>query len=213
MKKVVHIVDDDGSFRATTARLLGTAGYDVIQHETAEDLLRKLTPASAPTCLLLDVRMPGVSGPELQERLIELGASIPVIFLTGYGDIPTTVRAMKHGAEDFLTKPVEAKHLFDSIERAIARHLFTMSEHDRLTALNLLVGTLTPREKEVFGEVVRGRQNKQIAFDLGTTIRTIKAHRQRVMMKLNARSVLDLVSIARTLGLLPPNPSGERLPN
>lgn len=202
MTKIVHIVDDDASFREAIARLLRTAGYIVSEHQTADDLLGRLPDGADPVCLLVDVRMPNLSGPELQERLSGLGLALPIIFLTGYGDIPTTVRAMKHGAEDFLTKPVNEDELFDAIERAIARQRRAISRRDRLGTLQQLVEKLTPREREVFEGVAHGRQNKQIAFDLGTTVRTIKAHRQRVMEKLNAKSVIELVSIARSLAIL-----------
>jgi RNA polymerase sigma factor (sigma-70 family) len=202
MTKIVHIVDDDASFREAIARLLRTAGYIVSEHQTADDLLERLPDGADPVCLLVDVRMPNLRGPELQERLSGLGLALPIIFLTGYGDIPTTVRAMKHGAEDFLTKPVNEDELFDAIERAMARQRRALSRRDRLGTLQQLVEKLTPRERQVFEEVAHGRQNKQIAFDLGTTVGTIKAHRQRVMEKLNAKSVIELVSIARSLAIL-----------
>jgi len=202
MSKVVHIVDDDESFRVATARLLRTAGYVVCEHETADALLCHPPVGVDPTCLLLDVSMPGLSGLELQEKLAVTEGALPIVFLTGHGDIPMSVHAMKLGAEDFLTKPVGERQLFEAIERAIARHTRTRVRQDRMEALHLLVGKLTPREREVFEQVARGRQNKQIAFDLGTSVRTIKAHRQRVMEKLGAKSVIELVSIARTLGVL-----------
>jgi FixJ family two-component response regulator len=203
MTKVVHVVDDDGSFRQATARLLRTAGYIVVEHETADALLTDLPDGADPGCLLLDVSMPGLSGLELQEKLRAARGALPIVFLTGHGDIPMSVRAIKLGAEDFLIKPVGEEQLFDAIERAIARHTRTRAQQARLEELHLLVGKLTPREREVFEQVVRGRQNKQIAFDLGTTARTIKAHRQRVMQKLGAKSLIELVSIARTVGSLP----------
>lgn len=204
MTKIVHIVDDDDSFRAATARLLKAAGYVVCEHATAEALLSELPDGADSTCLLLDVSMPGLSGLELQERIAATrGArALPIVFLTGHGDIPTSVRAIKSGAEDFLTKPVGERQLFDAIERAIARHMQARVAMDRLEALHLLVGKLTPRESQVFEQVAHGRQNKQIAFDLGTTVRTIKAHRRRVMEKLGAKSLIELVSIARTVGVI-----------
>ena len=202
MAKVVHIVDDDDSFRAATARLLRTAGYAVYEHETGDSLLAHLPIEPDPTCLLLDVSMPGITGLELQEKLAATAAGLPIVFLTGHGDIPTSVRAIKLGAEDFLTKPVAEQQLYDAIERAIARHMQARIARDRLEGLHLLVAKLTPRESQVFEQVAHGRQNKQIAFDLGTTIRTIKAHRQRVMEKLGVKSLIELVSIARTVGVL-----------
>jgi FixJ family two-component response regulator len=201
--RIVHIVDDDESFRQATARLLRSAGYTVAEYQTADDLLDELPTGPDPACLLLDVRMPNLSGPELQQRLEDLGFELPIVFLTGFGDIPTSVRAIKHGAEDFLTKPVDEKDLFDAIERAMARSQQARAVQRRLSELQLLYDKLTPREREVLEHVVLGRQSKQIAFDLGTTVRTVKAHRMHIMQKLNAKSVIELVSMARTLGILP----------
>jgi FixJ family two-component response regulator len=209
MASLIHIVDDDASFRTATARLLRTAGYDVVEYETAEHLLQLGDHGSEAACVLLDVRMPGVTGPELQERLLVLGSALPIVFLTGYGDIPMTVRAMKLGAEDFLTKPVDADRLFEAIERALAQYRKSRVRHDQIDALHRLIDKLTPREKEVFEHVAKGRQNKQIAYDLGATVRTIKAHRQHVMEKLHAKSVIELVSIARDLGIFVGNVGGE----
>jgi FixJ family two-component response regulator len=213
MSNTVHIVDDDASFREATARLLRTAGFDVVEYASADQILERLPRDAEPACLLLDVRMPRVTGPQLQDQLMELGFTVPVVFLTGYGDIPMTVRAMKRGAEDFLTKPVDAEQLFDAIERAMARHRTTMAQHSRMEALQVRTDKLTPREREVFEHVAKGRQNKQIAFELGTTVRTIKAHRHRVMEKLDAMSLIELVSIARALGVLPPDPRADVDPN
>jgi RNA polymerase sigma factor (sigma-70 family) len=154
------------------------------------------------SCILLDVRMPDLSGPELQERLADLGSVLPIIFLTGHGDIPTTVLAIKAGAVDFLTKPVSASDLFDAIARAEMRYTSDRERHDRLQAGRDLLDTLTPREREVFERVVRGRMSKQIANELGITSRTVKAHRQRVVEKLRVRSLAELVSMAEHLGVL-----------
>ena len=147
--------------------------------------------------------MPGLSGPELQDRLAERGSALPVVFLTGHGDIPMTVNAMKAGAEDFLTKPVSAETLLAAIGRALTRHQSQLEELNRLKAGRALVDKLTPREREVFELVVRGKMNKQIAHELGTTERTIKAHRRRVMEKLDAASFAELISMAERLGILP----------
>ena len=133
--------------------------------------------------------------------MAERGSILPIIFLTGHGDIPTTVQAIKAGAEDFLTKPVPKDRLLDAIERAVAKARSTREQHDRLNALRSLVATLTPREREVFERVVRGRLNKEIAHELGTTERTIKAHRQKVMDKTQARTFAELVSIAERIGI------------
>ena len=171
-------------------------------YNLAEQLLVRLPDDARPSCILLDVKIPGLSGPELQDRLAELGSTLPIVFLTGHGDVPTTVRAIKAGAEDFLTKPVAKDALIDAIERAVARSRATREKSDRITALGALVGTLTPRERQVFEQVARGKMNKQIALDLGTTERTIKAHRQQVMEKLRAESLADLVLIAERFGIL-----------
>jgi RNA polymerase sigma factor (sigma-70 family) len=202
MPAVIHVVDDDASFRTAIGRVLRASGYEVKAYESAEQLLERLHEARDPGCILLDVKIPGFSGPDLQNRLIALGSTLPIIFLTGYGDIPTSVQAIKSGAEDFLTKPVLRDTLIESIERAIAHSSAARRRDIELNALRALVATLTPREREVFALVVRGKMNKQIAFTLGTTERTIKAHRHKVMEKLKAQSLAELVSIAARLDIL-----------
>jgi FixJ family two-component response regulator len=198
---VVHVVDDDASFRVAIARLLGASGYQVALYGSASELLEKL-PGGDPGCILLDVKMSGFSGPQLQDRLCELGHRLPIVFLTGHGDVPTSVRAIKAGAEDFLTKPVPKKNLLAAIERALNRY-GEMRDHDsRIAGLRSLVSSLTPREREVFALVVRGKLNKQIAHELGTAERTIKAHRQQVMEKCKVQSLAELVLIAERLGML-----------
>jgi RNA polymerase sigma factor (sigma-70 family) len=171
-------------------------------YESAAQLLERLPDDVHPSCVLLDVKIPGLSGPELQDRLAELGSALPIVFLTGHGDVPTTVRAIKAGAEDFLTKPVAKNKLIDAIERAVARSRAMREKSDQLAALRALISTLTPRERQVFEQVARGKMNKQIARDLGTTERTIKAHRQQVMEKLRAESLAELVLIAERFGIL-----------
>ncbi len=202
MSPVIHIVDDDASFRTTIGRLLRVSGYEIALYESARQLLEQLPDDVGPSCLLLDVQMPGLGGPELQDRLAELGSTLPIVFLTGHGDIPTTVQAMRAGAEDFLVKPVRKDKLLNAIERAISRHQTTREQLDRLNALKARVSSLTPREREVFEMVVRGKVNKQIALELGISARTIKAHRQRVMEKVRAQSLAELVSIAERLGII-----------
>jgi RNA polymerase sigma factor (sigma-70 family) len=201
LSALIHVVDDDESFRTTLGRLLRTCGYEVVLYESAKQLLERLPDEAGPSCILLDVQIPGLSGPELQDRLAERGSALPIVFLTGYGDIPTTVQAIKAGAEDFLTKPVTKDRLLDAIERALAKARSTREQRNRLNALRSLVATLTPREREVFERVVRGKLNKEIAHELGTTERTIKAHRQKVMDKIQARTFAELVSIAERLGI------------
>ena len=198
----IHVVDDDASFRAAIERRLKLAGYQVATYPSAQQLLDSPPDENEPGCILLDVQIPGLSGPDLQGRLRELGSWLPIVFLTGHPDTPTTVRTIKAGAEDFLTKPVESEKLLGAIERALARHSLEHGERQRLNEMRALLTTLTPREREVFGLVVRGKLNKQIAHQLGTTERTIKAHRHQVMEKMKARSLAELVASAERLGLL-----------
>jgi len=153
-------------------------------------------------CILLDVRIPELSGPELQGRLSELGSTLPIVFLTGHPDIPTTVQAIRAGAEDFLTKPVSSDDLLDAVERAIARHEVARGRKLKLQMARAHIARLTPRERQVFDLVVRGRINKQIAYELGTTARTIKAHRHRVMEKMQVQTLPELVSLAERVGIL-----------
>jgi RNA polymerase sigma factor (sigma-70 family) len=194
-------VDDDESFRTAISRLLRASGYEVEAYESAHELLMRLTREEPLSCILLDVEIPGLSGPELQTRLAEIGSTLPIVFLTGHGDIPTSVRAIKAGAEDFLTKPVSRQKLLDAIERAMARYRITRDREGRLKVLGSLLARLTPRERQVFDLVVRGRMNKQIAFELGMTERTVKAHRHSIMMKMQVRTLAELVSIAERLGI------------
>jgi RNA polymerase sigma factor (sigma-70 family) len=201
MPTAVHVVDDDASFRSAISKLLQKAGYEVTAYASAHQMLERLPDESRPSCILLDVQIPGLTGPELQDRLAERGVTLPIVFLTGHGDIPTSVQTIKAGAEDFLTKPVTKEKLFDAIERAVARHQAAREQRDRLNAHRALVATLTPRERQVFESVVRGKMNKQIGHDLGATERTIKAHRHRVMEKLQVHSLAELVSLAERLGI------------
>jgi FixJ family two-component response regulator len=198
---VLHVVDDDASFRTAIGRLLRASGYEVVLYQSGDEFLENPR-RKEPGCILLDIRMPGLSGLELQDRLRKMDSILPIVFLTGHGDIPTSVRAIKAGAEDLLSKPVEKKVLIEAIERALARYRERRAEHDRLDALRALVTALTPRETEVFGLMVRGKLNKQIAHKLGTSERTIKAHRHSIMQKLQVQSVAEAVSIAERLGIL-----------
>ena len=202
MTAVVHVIDDDALFRAAIGRVLKAVGYQVSLYESATQFLMQLRDEGQPSCILLDVHMPGLSGPELQERLAKDAPFIPIVFLSGRGDIPTSVKAMKLGAEDFLTKPVSKEDLVAAIERAVAHAQTRLEQHHRIMKLRELISSLTRRERQVFELIVRGKMNKQIAFDLGTSERTVKAHRQRVMEKLKARSVAELVSSAERLGML-----------
>jgi FixJ family two-component response regulator len=185
----VHIVDDDASFRTAMERRLKKAGYEVATYASARHLLDRLPSEGVPSCVLLDVRIPELSGAELQERLSELGSTLPIIFLTGHPDIPATVQAIKAGADDFLTKPVSSDVLLQAIERAIAHQEVTRGLKSKLDMVRAHVAAMTPRERQVFELVIRGKQNKQIALALGCTERTIKAHRHRVMEKMQVRSL------------------------
>ena len=202
MQGFVHIVDDDASFRSAMERRLKKAGYEVAIYASAQHLLDRLPSESVPSCILLDVRIPDLSGPELQERLSELGSTLPIVFLTGHPDIPTTVRAIKAGADDVLTKPVTSNNLLRAIERAFARHQASRDLQNRLDVVRARIGTLTPRQREVFQLVIRGKTNKEVARAIGGTERTIKAHRHRVMEKMQVQSLAELVSLAERVGVL-----------
>jgi FixJ family two-component response regulator len=197
----VHVVDDDASFRTAVERRLKKAGYEVATYASAQHLLDHLPSESELGCILLDVRIPGLSGPELQGRLSQLGSTLPIVFLTGHPDVPTTVRTIKAGAEDFLTKPVSSDVLLRAIERAIAHHEVTRSLNSKLDMVRARIEKLTPREREVFELVIRGQTNKQVGNALGAAERTIKAHRQRVMEKMQVRSLAELVSLAERVGV------------
>jgi RNA polymerase sigma factor (sigma-70 family) len=199
---VVHIVDDDDSFRTATGRLLRASGYVVETYASAEQLLQRMPDGAGPSCILLDIKIPGLSGPELQDRLSALGSHLPIVFLTGHADIPTTVKVIKAGADDLLTKPVTKDELIGAIERSLARGRALREKNDQLDMLQKLVDSLTPRERQVFERVARGKMNKEIARELGTTERTIKAHRRNVMEKVRVASVAELVLIAERLGIL-----------
>ena len=202
MPGLVYVVDDDASFRTAIERRLRIAGYEVETYSSAQLLLDRVPAAERPGCVLLDVQMPGLSGLELQSRLIELGSILPIVFVTGHADTPTTVRAIKAGAEDFLTKPASSEQLIAAIERALARYEAQRSQRSKLDSIVAHLARLTPRERQVFDLIVRGKINKQIAAELGTTERTVKAHRHEVMEKMQVHSLAELVSSAERLGLL-----------
>lgn len=209
MPGIVHVVDDDESFRVAVERRLKKAGYAVATYTSAQQLLDHLPDDAERGCILLDVRIPDLSGPELQARLGKLGSTLPIVFITGYADVRTTVQTIKAGAEDFLTKPVSSKQLVTAIEEAIVRHESSRNVQRKLDALRMLLERLTPRERQVFERVVQGKINKQIAQQLGATERTIKAHRHRVMEKMKVQTLAELVSIAERLGILSNSPSAN----
>jgi len=198
---IVRVVDDDASWRKSVARLLSAAGYRVELYASAETFLQTAD-MDAPGCILLDMRMPGLTGLQLQQRLAEMRHALPIVFLSGHGDIPTSVLAIKAGAEDFLTKPVPAEVLLGAVKRAIARDHEERARRGQLDALHSRVSALTPTERKVFDLVVRGRLNKQIAAEFGTAERTIKWHRHNIMQKLQLESLAEMVSLAERLGLV-----------
>jgi FixJ family two-component response regulator len=198
----VHLVDDDAAFRTAIERRLKKAGYEVATYPSAQHLLDSLPSEVELGCILLDVRMPELSGPELQGRLNELGSILPIIFLSGHPDFPTTVRTIKAGADDFLLKPVSSDELLRAVEQAVARHEVARGRKVKQDMVRALIASLTPRERQVFELVVRGQTNKQAGNTLGSTERTIKAHRQKVMEKMQVRSVAELVSLAERVGVL-----------
>jgi FixJ family two-component response regulator len=198
---IIHIVDDDTSFRTAVGRLLEVSGFRVASYESGDEILAHL-PSSEPGCILLDLQMPGLNGLELQGRLREKAPLLPIVFLTGQGNIEASVRAIKAGAEDFLEKPASRDALLGAVERALLQFEKRRHEHDRVHTLRTLVASLTPRESEVFDLIVRGKRNKQIAYDIRTSERTVKAHRRSIMGKLGVNSLAEAVSIAERLGLV-----------
>jgi FixJ family two-component response regulator len=200
---VVFVVDDDPSVRKSLTRLIGSAGYAVEAFASAREFLaRERYPG--PCCVVLDVRMPGLTGLDLQEALAGAGRRMSIVFVTGHGNISMSVKAMKDGAVDFLTKPVDAKDLLAAIERCVARDAQDLGAAARVTEIQERVKTLTRRETEVFARVVIGMLNKQIAFELGIGEKTVKVHRARVMEKMRAGSVAELVRLADRVGVVVP---------
>lgn len=198
----IGLVDDDETVRRALRRLLMAEGYDVRTWGSADELLTSL-PDSAPDCLVLDVQMPGLNGLDLQERLSSHGVRIPIIFLTGQGSIPMTVRAMQGGAVNFLTKPVQDADLFAAVRAALEVVKRQRTASRQAAAARKLHATLTPREQEVMAHLITGRLNKQVAADLGTSEQTIKVHRMRIMDKMQVQSVAELVRLADVLGVKP----------
>ena len=198
----VHIVEDDQDVREATARLLTVAGYLVHTYASASEFLARL-PTANPGCLVLDVRLPDTSGLELQELLAHTVDLLPIIFVTGHGDIPMSVRAIKAGAVDFLTKPVPRDVLLNAVAQAMAREAEARMAREHLRTIQARYDRLTPREREVLAHLISGQLNKQVAFDLGTAERTIKAHRHSIMQKLEADSLADLIRMSAELHIAP----------
>jgi FixJ family two-component response regulator len=202
---VVFVVDDDLAMREALQDLLASVGMDVRVFASTHEFMQAQRP-DAPGCLVLDVRLPGASGLTFQEELLRAGVDLPVIFITGHGDIPMTVRAMKAGAVEFLSKPFRDQELLDAIDAAIERHRVQRGERALVAQLRQRFDALTQREREVLALVSAGRVNKQIAAELGISEATVKVHRGQIMRKMQVRSLAQLVRIADTLGLSDPRP-------
>jgi FixJ family two-component response regulator len=196
----VFVVDDDASVRDALSSLLRSVDLEVETFGSAAEFLRAQLP-DAPSCLVLDVRLPGVSGLDFQGELARSGIRIPIIFVTGHGDIPMTVKAMKAGAIEFLTKPFRDQDMLDAIQLALERDRTRREQDGRLAQLKALFGSLTSREQEVIGFVTAGLMNKQIAAEMGVSVITVKVHRGNVMRKMGAKSLTDLVRMADALGI------------
>lgn len=197
---IIYVVDDDPSVRKALERLLRSAGHAVKVFSSALELL-DFPHTDTPGCLVLDIKMPKLSGLKLQERLAEKGILFPIIFITGHGTVPTSVQAFKAGAMDFLQKPFKDRELLDAVSRGVEKHRRLRQEQHEMKVLRKRLETLTPREREVFRLVVTGMLNKQVAYDLGIAEKTIKVHRARVMEKMAAQSLADLVRFAEKLGI------------
>jgi FixJ family two-component response regulator len=199
----VFLVDDDESVRRALARLIKSAGHSVQTFASAQDFLGTKTGSQEAGCLVLDVRMPGLTGIDLQRELQAMKRNLPIVFITGHGDIPMSVKAMKAGAVDFLQKPVKDKDLLRAIEQSLARAARDQSQREEIARIQKRVESLTPREFEVMALVVTGMLNKQIAFKLGTVEKTVKVHRARVMDKMGVDSIAELVRIAEKINIPP----------
>lgn len=202
----VFLVDDDGSVRRGLSRLLKATGHQVEAFVSAEAFLAAVRP-DRPGCLILDVRLPGVDGMDLQRRLRQAGYSLPIVFLTGHGTVPMSVQAMKDGAIDFLTKPVNDNELLAAVDQALERDRRARAEQTETALLRKRIEKLTPREFEVFTFVIAGQLNKQIAQALRISEKTVKVHRARVMEKMGVESVADLVRLAEKAGVRPAEPA------
>ncbi len=201
-KPTIFVIDDDASIRKSLSRLLRSADYTVETFPSAEEFLRR-EHFDGVGCILLDVKMPGLSGIDLQEELSKADYHMPIIFITGHGNIPMSVQAMKKGAVDFLTKPFDGKELLQAIAKAIEKDAYAKAEYDETLEIRRRIELLTPREKEMLRYVITGMLNKQIALKLDITEKTVKVHRGRIMEKLHVNSVAELVRLAEKAGIKP----------
>jgi FixJ family two-component response regulator len=199
----VFVIDDEESVRKALRRLLQTAGFRALACATAEEFLRHPVP-DGPACIVVDVCMPGLSGLDLQRTLAERGVGLPIVFITGHGDIPMTVRAMRAGAVDFLPKPFDTRDLLAAVRQALARNVQARAAGAEVAAIRQRAASLSPREREVMGLVVKGMLNKQVGHQLGVTERTVKVHRGQVMRKMRADSLAELVRLAARIGIQSP---------
>ena len=199
----IFVVDDDSSVLVSLERLLKSSGYDVTTFASPREFLDSDLKVDAPCCLVLDVMMPEMSGLDLQQEIVSLGVPMPIIFITALYDIPASVSAMKKGAIDFLTKPFEEKDLLEAIQTALQMDQKRRIDSEEKNKTQQLVNRLTPREQEILSHVIAGRLNKQIAFDLDISERTVKAHRSQIMSKLEASSVAELVRLSEKAGIQP----------
>lgn len=200
---IVFVVDDESAIGVSIKRLLHSVGLEARHFTSASEFLRAKRP-DAPGCIVLDVRLPDLSGLDLQQELAKANVDLPVIFVTGHADIPMTVRAMKAGAVEFLTKPFREQELLEAVQRAISRHRQTLDRRASMRALQSRYELLTPREREVFPLVASGLLNKQVAAELNASEKTIKVHRGQLMQKMEAHSLSDLIRMAEQLGVLSP---------
>lgn len=203
---IVHIIDDDAPLRGALDSLFRSTGLATRQYGSVAAFLNEPPPADAPGCLVLDVRMPGMSGLDFQQRLGELGVRLPAVLMTGHGDIPMSVRAMKAGAVDFLAKPFRDQEMLDAVGAALAQDRERRAEHGKLDVLKAAFATLSPRERQVMALVAAGKMNKQVAGDLNLSEITVKIHRGAAMRKMGAKTLADLVRMAEALEARPETP-------
>lgn len=202
LKSKIFVVDDDTKFNKSLERLVKSIGFEVETYTSAEEFLER-RPYEGPSCLLLDVQMPGLTGPVLQRELANSNSTLPVIFLTAHADVPTGIKAMKDGAIDFLLKPVEEKKLFAAIDTALDKQMQLKKEQEEIDQINGLMASLTPREYEIVRWIITGMLNKQIAASINISERTVKAHRSQVMKKLRIVSVAELVRLTQKVNITP----------